>query len=242
METGIMLFDDKQPGDRGLPRRKQPAFDYLNDSARRPAASIRELLEAWFRRDLDPAKLDLRGRFRSEKASNHLGAFFELYLHELLCSMGLEVQVYPDLSGERKTRPNFLALKDGRPCFYLEATRDGPAEDDTAEKARMDRVYDTLNDMQSPSFFLAIYLRGGPATPPPGKRLRRELEQCLAALDCPQTSFHSRVSGRTSNRYHNARGAENRPSFHRESGSCQSDQVRQARIPLCCRSECQRPV
>ena len=37
--------------------------------------------------------------------------------------------------------------------------------------------------MRSPNFFVGIRLRGAPATPPSGKRLRRDLEQWLAALD-----------------------------------------------------------
>ena len=112
-----------------------------------------------------------------------MGAFFELYLHELLCSMGFEVQVHPNLSGDRKTHPDFLALKDEQPCFYLEATLAGPSAEDMGEKARIDQVYDTLNDMQSPNFFLAIRPRGAPAAQPSGKRIRQELGQWLAALD-----------------------------------------------------------
>ena len=46
MELAIPLFDDKNREDRRLPRRKEPLFDYLNDSARRPVASIRKILEA----------------------------------------------------------------------------------------------------------------------------------------------------------------------------------------------------
>ena len=156
MEVAITLFDDKSRADRRPSRRNEPIFDYLNDSARRPVASIREILEAWFRHYQDSAKRDLRGRFRSEIASDHLGALFELYLHELLCSMGFEVRVHPDLPGARQTHPDFLASIDGRPCFYLEATLAGPSRENLGEQARINQVYDTLNDMHSPNFFLAI--------------------------------------------------------------------------------------
>jgi hypothetical protein len=139
MEIAITLFDERNRTDRRLPRRNEPLFDYLNDSARRPVVSLWELLETWFRSYPDSAKQELRGRFHSRKDSDHLGAFFELYLHELLCSMGFDVQVHPDLSSGRKTHPDFLALKDGRPCFYLEATLTGPSREDVGEQARINQ-------------------------------------------------------------------------------------------------------
>src|SRR5262249_30077979 len=103
--------------------------------------------------------------------------------YALLCSMGFEIQVHPDLSGGRKTHSDFLALKDGHPCFYLEGTLAHPSDEDMADKARVDQVYDVLNEMRSPNFFLVIRLQGAPATPPSGKRLRRRLAQWLATLD-----------------------------------------------------------
>jgi hypothetical protein len=47
--------------------------------------------------------------------------------------------------------------------------------------------------MCSVNFFLVIRLRGAPATPPSGKRLRRRLEQWLATLD-PDEIGHQLVS------------------------------------------------
>jgi hypothetical protein len=49
--------------------------------------------------------------------------------------------------------------------------------------ARVTQVYDTLNEMHSPNFSLAIRLQGAPSTPPSGVRLRHQLEQWLSALD-----------------------------------------------------------
>ncbi len=183
MGISITLFDNMVRTDQRPARQNETLFDYLTASGRRPAACIRELLEVWFRRFSELAKQDLRNRFRSSINAQHLGAVFELYLHELLCSTGFTVRVHPDLLGDRKTRLDFLVLKGSQPCFYLEATLAGPSRDKVAENARIDQVYKTLNHMQSPNFFLAIRLRGAPATAPSGKRLSRELEQWLSGLD-----------------------------------------------------------
>jgi hypothetical protein len=43
MEIAITLFDGKNRADRRLPRLKEPLFNYLNDPARRPVASIRKI-------------------------------------------------------------------------------------------------------------------------------------------------------------------------------------------------------
>jgi hypothetical protein len=72
--------------------------------------------------------------------------------------MGFEVQVHPNLSGDRKTHPDLLALKDGQRCFYLEATLAGPSGEGLGEQARIKQVYDILNEMRSPNFFVGIRL------------------------------------------------------------------------------------
>jgi hypothetical protein len=47
----------------------------------------------------------------------------------------------------------------------------------------MDQVYDSLNHLNSPDFFLALRVGGAPKTAPPGARLRGDLERWLGTLD-----------------------------------------------------------
>ena len=73
-------------------------FDYLNSSARAEAAKVRAVVERMF--DRYPAQMQegLRRRLRSVDNNTHLGAFFELTLHDLLLRSGSRVlAVEPDL-------------------------------------------------------------------------------------------------------------------------------------------------
>lgn len=179
----MALFDVVTRSDRRLPRDNEPLFNYLNTSGRSSVDGIRTTLEAWFQRIPEAGKTDLRARFRSPTDSQHQSAFFEIYLHHLLCCMGFSAIPHPNVSGEVGTHPDFVVLKGDKRCFYLEATLALPSGNESAENIRIAQVYDTLNAMESPNFFLAIRLRGAPATPPPGARLRHVLERWLSDLD-----------------------------------------------------------
>ncbi|KXB05054.1 hypothetical protein AKJ49_01460 [candidate division MSBL1 archaeon SCGC-AAA382A03] len=114
------LFDDIE---RDLERPRldnEPCFEYLNISARIESQKIRELLEQWFKRYPSEHQDDLRGRFRDKDDRIHIGAFFELYLHELMIRSGYEVEVHPDINGTTN-HPDFEVLTDELE-FYLEAT------------------------------------------------------------------------------------------------------------------------
>jgi hypothetical protein len=140
-------------------------------------------LERWFSAYPDEHKPDLRARYRSGRQSDHLSAFFELYLHQLLCRLGNQVQVHPDVA-HSSSRPDFLARTACGESFYLEAIlAHAPSVEAEATEKRVAEVYDCLNRMDSPNFFLAMNLRGSPASPPKAARLRRELEHWLASLD-----------------------------------------------------------
>jgi hypothetical protein len=179
----MTLFDDITRSDQRLARDNEPLFDYYNTSDRPSVAGIRTILETWFQRMPESAKTELRARFRSHTDSQHQSAFFELYLHELLCCMGFAATLHPNVPGNVRTHPDFVVSQGDISCCYLEATLALPSGNETAENARIAQVYDTLNAMESPSFFLAIRLRGAPATPPPGARLRRDLARWLSGLD-----------------------------------------------------------
>lgn len=73
--------------------------------------------------------------------------------------------------------------RDGRALFYLEATAVSNSARDEAETNRMNQVYDVLNNLQSPDFYLGMHLEGALETPPAGARLRDELSRWLATLN-----------------------------------------------------------
>lgn len=178
----VGLFDEIERNDVRPKRDSQPAFAYLNSSARPPFEIMRSILDGWFSRFPDLAKGDLRKGFRSTTDSDHRSAFLELYLHELLACMGYRLEVHPELQGTHK-HPDYVVVGQQRPLFYLEATLALPSRGEQAADARAAQVYDSINDMESPNFFVAITIRGAPATPPPGRKLADALSRWLGGLD-----------------------------------------------------------
>ena len=198
----MKLFDDITRTEQRPKRENEAVFAYCNISARRAVIAFRDLVEAWFQRYPQEVRKDLRARFRSPIDAQHRGAFFELYLHELLCSMGFECAIHPNMDRGTRTHPDFLISRNGQPCFYLEATSALPSQDETAKERMIAQLYDSLNKTESPNFFVAVELNGTPTTSPPGKRLRQELERWLSTLD-PDDLRHRLETG----------GFDNLPSF-----------------------------
>ncbi|MGH9794140.1 MAG: hypothetical protein ACRD5G_05150 [Candidatus Acidiferrales bacterium] len=145
--------------------------------------AFRQLANEWFSRYPDEAKADLRQRFRSPIDEQHQASFFELYLHELLYRIGYTLRVHPRVVGER-THPDFLAARGEEDYFYVEVTLAGlPSAKERAQGARIAQVYDCINKLDSPNFFLHIKDRGAPETSPEVGKLRRDLERWLQGLD-----------------------------------------------------------
>jgi len=145
--------------------------------------AFRRMANYWFDRFPAAGQSDLAGRFRAGNEINHQSAFFELYLHELLFRLSYHMEVHPVLTGTTN-HPDFLVFKDEIPQFYLEATLAGVAtEEERGAVARTDAVYDALNDLDSPNFFLKLSVRGAPDTPPNIAKLRRDLALWLETLN-----------------------------------------------------------
>src|SRR6266853_1390738 len=115
------LFDDFERLDVRPRRQNEGGFTYMNASARPGIDAIRQLLESWFMHLPADAQADIRGRFRSREQAQHESAFFELYWHEVFTRCGYELEIHPVLP-DVATNPDFLALRNRVPQFYLEAT------------------------------------------------------------------------------------------------------------------------
>lgn len=191
----MQLFDAINRSD---PRLRQPGeseFGFLNQSARSFCGVERAYLEEWFARYPPQEQAELRARFRDATDAGHLSAFYELYLHELLISLGFTVTVHPAVAGGDGKRPDFLVRKDGVPLFYVEARLVMQSNEETAEQARIEQVYRTLEGLHSPNFFLNIECHGGPKTPPSASKLRPKLERWLQGLDPDLVAQAARIGG-----------------------------------------------
>ena len=176
------LFNEMNRDFTGPKSYTESIFDYLNRSARLESKRIRNLLEQWIEGLSSEVQDELRARIRSRDDRQHLGAFYELYLHELLSKSGFSVDFHPAVNN-KKTHPDFRVLKDGKPLFYLEATLAALSDKDTSAKAREKQVYDAINRMKSPNFFIGVKVHGAPTTNPPGAKMRSFLENKLSNLD-----------------------------------------------------------
>jgi len=176
------LFNEMNRDFTGPKFYAESIFNYLNRSARLESKRIRDLLEQWFERFPSENQDVLRARIRSKDDRQHLGAFYELYLHELFSKSGFNVEIHPAVNN-KTTHPDFRVLKDGKPLLYLEATLAALSDKDMSAKAREEQVYDAINRMKLPNFFIRVKVRGAPTTNPPGAKMRSFLENKLSNLD-----------------------------------------------------------
>jgi hypothetical protein len=182
----MKLFDDfvrsyESPAGYG-----EVDFEYLNRSANEPIRKIRDVLEDWFSRYPPAERSELRQRFRSHDEHNHTSSFFELWLHELLLRLGCSIKVHPTLPGTAKRVDFFVESPQGND-FYLEAICvTGESEEQSKSQARLNTLYDSLNYLDSPDFFIHLDVSGAPRSPVPAAKIRSWLERKLLNLNPEQ--------------------------------------------------------
>jgi hypothetical protein len=179
----MRLFDGGVRTDPQYATYSEPHFRYLNRSARLEADRIRAVLDQWFERYPKHGQLALRAAFRSDDDWQHDGAFFELFLHELLVRLGCEIELHPNVPRTSK-RPDFSVKPRREAPFYLEATvATGESAESRTRRARANTVYDGLNKLESPNFFLSVQTDQASNVQPSGRKMRQQLAQWLEGLD-----------------------------------------------------------
>ena len=145
------------------------------------ATFIRNTLESWFEKYPTRHRTDLRERFRSDRDQNHEGAFFELFLHEVLTRLGFSLEVHPEIAGSND-RPDFLVSRHNR-RFYLEATvrsqRTGPFARHPNEKD----VIEKLNTLVSADFGVTVHMDGTLSRTLSRRDVVRPFEELLKSHD-----------------------------------------------------------
>lgn len=172
------LFDPIPRLDHRLPRRTEPAYSYLNESARPEAALNRLYYRTWLARYPARERADLVRRFRSRDDRAHTAAAFELFLHELLVSLGAGVTIPEERQGQ--TRYDF-DVEEGDSVTAVEAAVvSDEDEDDRVRQRRRDELLDHLDQMRHPR--LAVAVREAminPSNAPPYGRLREAMIMLL---------------------------------------------------------------
>lgn len=176
-----LIFDTCTRTDLDPAKYSDSKFGYLNRSARPEAERVRDLIEVWAANYPKEHLKELRTRLRG---AGHISAFFELALHEMLRRFQYSLEIHPEVPSRKTTRPDFLVKASATEEFYVEGVlTSDPFEPDAASQARLNQVYDVLNRMDSPNFFLDVSISGSPTKSPPVKKIREFLKRELAQLD-----------------------------------------------------------
>jgi hypothetical protein len=174
------VFDRMERTDRRPAGFDEPWFDFLNRVDTPYWQRVRNLMDGWFRHLPEDAQGDVRGRFRSSDNGQHIGALWEMYLHESLLIEGFTLT--PHLEMPTGRRIDFLAQR-RELSMYVEATVSLPSREATGADRRIAQVTEAMNSVRSPNFFLWLghYNEGGAS--PSVRRLRHDLEAWLETLD-----------------------------------------------------------
>lgn len=159
------------------------AYRCLDRSPFARNAEVRRELDAWFSRLPPKAAAQIAQRFHSDDDSEHLGAFLELYVHEVGLRMGAEVDIDVGNDDTDERRPDFL-LRWGALEVYVEATAvEGADVHSKQHKLNLDNVHDAINAVTAPRFFVDVtVLKSTPSTPPL-RRLTSHVQRWLDGLD-----------------------------------------------------------
>lgn len=183
IQDNLQIFDDFEREYMGPSQYSEPQWEYLNRTARPEFQYIRELLQDWFNeyKASSEKRYHLCTGFRSSKDSEHLSAFFELYLHQLFKNQGFEIEIEPELE---QRYPDFLLTSSDGTKILLEATGTYPERWFGTAKRQEEKVIDYLNEhLESPDYFLHINIASAPKGNPPFAQMCRFLQKELAQLD-----------------------------------------------------------
>lgn len=106
--------------------------------------------------------------------------------------MGFDVTCHPEVDGTNR-RPDFLGEKDGT-ALYVEARSASPSDVSVGASARVNTVYESLDKVHSPNFFLWIDVENQGNGPLRARPLRSRLEDWLKDLD--PDAYKDRGNGR----------------------------------------------
>jgi len=142
---------------------------------------VRVAMEGWLKHVPIEHRADMSQRLASRDDSQFSGAYLELYLHETFQRLGYDTTIHPHTASGQ--RPDFL-VKGPSGEFFLEARHIVNASDRSRARGnRQSALYDTLQRIDSPNFFLWVLPRVIGQLDPPKRGLVKALEGWLATLD-----------------------------------------------------------
>jgi hypothetical protein len=156
------VFDDFVRTDP-RPANGEDSFSFLNRVASPYWQRVRDFIEAAFAEYPRDDAADIRARFRDRRWPEHVGAWWELYLHALFRAFGFSVEVHPALDGTT-ARPDFRVWTPGG-VLLVEARYVAAGLVSSEQRVgRDDWIIAPLNDLTHPDFMVSIQIhqRGAP--------------------------------------------------------------------------------
>ena len=150
----MKLFDDIKRADTSPALFSESSYQFVNRVAGAPWDKVRALLEAWFVEHPANATRDLYNRFTDIDDSQHLGAWWELYIASLFRLLGYDVAAHPTVEGSKR-QPDFLMSR-GNTSFYVECTVASPG-DGAGTRGTPEWIYDCISDVENPDFLVGIH-------------------------------------------------------------------------------------
>lgn len=168
----------------------EPTFRFLDRVAGDYWDQVRDLIEAWIANVPAARRADLIGRLRSTDNANHVGAYWQLHLHETYRRSGFTVTTHPEVpAGARQ--PDFLVARNAE-SYYVEAKCLISKGGDAGASSRKRRLYEALDKIDCPNFFLQIDVDSVGSADLPTKALRRKLEAWVSVLNPDATYVDDR--------------------------------------------------
>jgi hypothetical protein len=159
-----------------------PEFDRLDRRLEPWAARVRALMDDWFTRLPNAAQTSIRPRFTSPRREAHLGAFHELYQHELAVRGDYDIDCDIGVEDPEHVRPDLLVSCGGDGCFVEVTVALGDDVVAPKERPRVEQLYDAINRVPNRDFLLSVAVRGiGAATP--GRNLTGQIARWLDGMD-----------------------------------------------------------
>jgi hypothetical protein len=177
----VVVFDVFDRSDSLPASHAESRAAFLNRAHTTFWAEVRRVMEEWFARVPADAQRDLRARLRSTDDRQFDAAHWELYLHESLIRAGFSVTLHPSVRGTNR-HPDFL-VDDGETGFYVEAAVVADSDRDVVLARRRARVFDALDRLSDPNFFLWIDVHREGDSDLATRPLRGGLLRWLATLD-----------------------------------------------------------
>jgi hypothetical protein len=136
-------------------------------------------MDEWFSHLHVDAQKSIRPRFTSPRRDAHLGAFHELYQHELTVCGGYD-EVDCDIGREhpQQLRPDLLLARAEDRCFVEVTVALGDDVVAPDARPRVQQLYDAIDRIRNRNFLLGVDVRGvGAATP--GRKLTGAITEWL---------------------------------------------------------------